>query len=344
MTLLGRRILVALAVAAIALVAYLAYPFASALLVAAVLAATLAPWCERLAARLKGRRTLAAALVTTAVTLLLALPVVGLTLTFAQQSVEAVSQVRATLQNKGVAGVVDDLPAPLRDAARQVIARLPRREKQVEELAGDQTGRMAGAVAYVLFATWNILLQTAMMLVAFYFLLLDGPTLVEWATEVGPLKEAQMRQLLSDFRDVSVAALVSSVVAAGIEALVALVGYLLTRTPQALVFTVVTFVAAFIPIVGASAVVLSASALMFVTGHSTAALFLAGWVVVVSIVDHLVKPYLMKGHMEVHGGVVFFSLLGGVATFGPAGLLAGPLIVAFFLAVVRMCQKELHAG
>ena len=344
MTLLGRRILIALAVLAIALVAYLAYPFASALLVAAVLAAALAPWCERLAVRLKGRRTLSAALVTTAVALLLALPVAGLTLTLAQQSVEAVAQIRTTLQNEGVAGVVDDLPAPLRDAARQVIDRLPRREKQVEELAGDQTGRMAGAVGYVLLATWSILFQTAMMLVAFYFLLLDGPTLVHWATEVGPLKEAQMRELLSDFRDVSVAVLVSSVVAAGIEALVALVGYLVSHTPQALIFTVVTFGAAFIPVVGASAVVLSASALLFVTGHSTAALFLAGWVVVVSVVDHLVKPYLVKGRMAVHGGVVFFSLLGGVAMFGPAGLLAGPLIVAFFLAVVRMCQKELRAA
>lgn len=344
MTLLGRRILVALAVVAVALVAWLAYSFASALLVAAVLAATLAPWCERIAARLKGRRALAAALVTMGVTLLLGLPVVGLTLTFAKQSVDAVAQLRTTLQSKGVAGVVDDLPAPLRDAAREVIARLPRREKQVEELAGDQTGRLAGAIGYVLLATWSILLQMALMLVAFYFLLLDGPTLVLWATEVGPLKEAQMRQLLSDFKDVSVAVLVSSVVAAATSALVAFGGYAVTRTPQALIFAAVTFVAAFIPVVGASAVVLSASALMFVTGHSPAALFLAGWVVVVSVVDHLVKPYLMKGHMEVHGGVVFFSLLGGVATFGPAGLLAGPLIMAFFLAVVRMCQKELHAG
>ena len=342
MTLLGRRILVGLAVLAVGLVAYLAYPFASALLVAAVLAAALAPWCERIAVRLKGRRRLAAALVTTTVTLLLAVPVVGLALTFAQQSVEAVDEVRTTLQNEGVAGVVADLPVPLRDAARQVIARLPRREKQVEELAGDQTGRMAGVVGYVLLATWSILFQTAMTLVAFYFLLLDGPTLVHWATEVGPLKQAQMRDLLSDFRDVSVAVLVSSVVAAGIEALVAFMGYFLTHTPQVLIFTAVTFVAAFIPVVGAGTVVLSASVLLFVTGHSTAALFLAGWVVVVSFVDHLVKPYLMKGRMEVHGGVVFFSLLGGVAMFGPAGLLAGPLIVAFFLAVVRMCQKELR--
>ena len=50
---------------------------------------------------------------------------------------------------------------------------------------------------------------------------------------------------------------------------------------------------------------------------------------------------LMRGKLEVNTGVTFFALLGGVAAFGPVGLLAGPLIVAFFLAVVRMCQKEL---
>jgi predicted PurR-regulated permease PerM len=59
-----------------------------------------------------------------------------------------------------------------------------------------------------------------------------------------------MRELFSDFREVSVAVLVSSVVAAGIEALVAFLGYFVTHTPQTLIFTVVTFVAAFIPVEG----------------------------------------------------------------------------------------------
>jgi len=45
--------------------------------------------------------------------------------------------------------------------------------------------------------------------------------------------------------------------------------------------------------------------------------------------------------LEVNTGVIFFALLGGIATFGPVGLIAGPLVVAFFLAVVRMSRKEL---
>ena len=33
--------------------------------------------------------------------------------------------------------------------------------------------------------------------------------------------------------------------------------------------------------------------------------------------------------------VVFFALLGGLAAFGPVGLIAGPLVVAFFIAISR---------
>jgi predicted PurR-regulated permease PerM len=48
--------------------------------------------------------------------------------------------------------------------------------------------------------------------------------------------------------------------------------------------------------------------------------------------------------VELHGAVVFFALIGGLAHFGPVGLLAGPLIVSFFIAVVHMWKVELDHG
>jgi predicted PurR-regulated permease PerM len=44
--------------------------------------------------------------------------------------------------------------------------------------------------------------------------------------------------------------------------------------------------------------------------------------------------------MELHGGIVFFALLGGLAVFGGIGLVLGPLSVTFFLAVLSMYQRE----
>ena len=35
-----------------------------------------------------------------------------------------------------------------------------------------------------------------------------------------------------------------------------------------------------------------------------------------------------------------FSLLGGISYFGAIGLIAGPLVISFFLAVIRMWDRD----
>jgi predicted PurR-regulated permease PerM len=60
----------------------------------------------------------------------------------------------------------------------------------------------------------------------------------------------------------------------------------------------------------------------------------------VGLSDNIVKPYLIRGGVSIHGAVVFFALLGGLSAFGPVGLLLGPLIVALFLSVVRIVRSE----
>jgi len=226
-----------------------------------------------------------------------------------------------------------------------VLDQLPQDQGQLQDLTGAQGGKAARAVGGVLTATWGVVVQMAMMLIAFFFLLMDGEDLVEWLSEVAPLQKGQTRQLLSDFRRVSVTVMVSSAATAAIQAVVALAGYLLARLPHAYFFAVVTFVVGLVPAVGAGAVALAAAAFLFLGGHPRAALFLALWAVfVVGLADNVIKPYLMKGAVKLHGAVIFFALIGGVSVFGPIGILAGPLIVSFFLAVVRMWDREFEEG
>ncbi|HEY2943093.1 MAG TPA: AI-2E family transporter, partial [Vicinamibacteria bacterium] len=148
-------------------------------------------------------------------------------------------------------------------------------------------------------------------------------------------------ELMEEFRKVTVAVLVSTVATAGIQALVALVGYLIAGVPHVMFFTFVTFVMAFVPAVGAGGAGLVAAALVFFRGHTGRAVFLAAWALLaVGLSDNVVKPYLIRGGVSIHGAVVFFALLGGLAAFGPIGLLLGPLVVAFFLSVVRIVRRE----
>ncbi len=139
----------------------------------------------------------------------------------------------------------------------------------------------------------------------------------------------------------SYAVIVSSVVTAAVQAVVALAGYLIARVPNPVFFATLTFFVALIPAIGAAGVCLFAALILLLTGHPWMALFLAIWgVVVVGLVDNVVKPWLIRGDVEMAGAVVFFALIGGIGAFGMIGLLIGPLAVALCLALLRMYKRD----
>ena len=100
-----------------------------------------------------------------------------------------------------------------------------------------------------------------------------------------------------------------------------------------------------IPAIGAGVVCLAVAGLVALTGQPYSALFLAVWgIVVVGLTDNLVRPLLIKNEIGMHGAIVFFALIGGVAAFGALGLLIGPLAVAMFLAVLRIHERNAAAN
>ena len=337
----ARWTLLVLTVISLALLILIIEPFAAALFIAAVMAGAINPWYERLAAQLRGRRQIAAGLTTTAILLVVVLPLATVSVVLAKEISDGATYVRTTLRSEGVQGLVNDLPRPLRALAEKIVTQLPQGQGDLQDLSKQQGGRAAAAVGGVLSATWAVLIQLLMMLIAFFFFLVDGPQLVDWFEDVMPLGRGQTRRLLGEFRRVSVAVIVSSVATAAIQAAVALVGYLIARVPNPFFFAIVTLIVALVPAVGAGSVVLASAAIMYLGGHSYSALFLVLWgILAVGLIDNVVKPYLIRGGIELHGAVVFFALLGGLAYFGPVGLIAGPLVVSFFLAVIRMWDRD----
>jgi predicted PurR-regulated permease PerM len=331
---------------AIVLVALVVRPLVSGLFVAAVLAGVLWPWHERLTARLGGHRNPSAIVWVLGVVVVILGPAVAFSTVAIREGIEGWHFFSSTLKSEGVEGLVARLPDSLERIARFALQHLPVIEAgDLAEKVGAQSGKAAFALAATLTATGALVFQAVMMLIALYFLLLEGDKFVEWLDELLPLAPGQTRELLVEFKRTSFAVIVSTGVTAGVQAAAAFIGYLIARVPHPTFFAGVTFFVAFIPAVGAGAVGLVAALILYVTGHSYAAIFLALWaLLVVGLVDNLVKPILIKRGMEMRGVVVFFSLIGGLAAFGSVGLLLGPLVVAFFLALLRMYERDFKAG
>ncbi len=343
----AKRFFLGLLAASAVLLGFVLYPLAQSLFMGAVLAGVLWKVNHRLAARLRGRRGLAAGVLVAAVVLLVVGPIVGLSAFVYGEASAGIKFVNETIKSEGVQGLLGKLPEPVQKLASKVIEQLPKDaegrldEESVGKTVTAQGSKAAVVVGTAVSATGELVIQVVMMLIALYFLLLQGEELVAWMDMASPLRVGQTQELLAEFKKVSYAVLISTVITSAVQAVAALVGYLIARVPHPIFFAAVTFFVAFIPAIGAGAVCLVAAALLFVTGHPYMAIFLAIWgLVVVGLVDNIIKPMLIKGDGEMNGAVVFFALIGGLAAFGAVGLLVGPLVISAFLALMRMYRRD----
>ena len=341
-----KRFFLILVSLSVLLLAALIRPLASALLIAAVLAGVLWPVHRRLTRLLRGRGQLSAGLLVTATVLALVGPIAGFVAFAVDEAITGVAFVNETLRDQGIDGLIERAPGPLRGLLEEGLETARKHasgdlRKSLQDRANQEASKVAAALGGALAATWSIVFDTTMMLIALFFLLVQGPELVAWLDRVLPLRPGQTQQLLQEFKKTSYAVVVSTAVTAAVQALAALVGYLIARVPHPIFFAGLTFFGALIPAIGAAGFALLAAGILLLTGHPYLALFLAIWAVtVVALVDNVVKPLLLRGGMNMPGAVVFFALIGGLGAFGPIGLVLGPLTVAFFVALLRMYQHE----
>ncbi len=335
----AKRFFLGLLAISIFLLGMVLYPLAEALFMAAVLAGALWPINVRLSRKVRNRRQLSAGLIIFGVLVLLVTPVVGLSAFVIGEATAGFKFVTKTVRSEGVTGLLDRAPGPIKAIGTEILKRVPVEEATTQ--VTEQGGQAFTFVASTLSATGSLVFQLAMFLIALFFLLAEGEKAIAWLDAASPLREGQTRELLREFKKVSYAVLMSTGITAAVQTVAALIGYLIARVPHPIFFAVVTFFVAFVPAVGAGSVCVAAALLLLVTGHTYSAIFLGIWgVLVVGLVDNAVKPLLIKGDIEMDGAVVFFSLIGGLAAFGAVGLLIGPLVVAGFLALMRMYRRD----
>lgn len=332
----SRLFYIALVVVSLWLLGMMLLPFGSALFLAAVLAGSFFGVHERLTRRFRGRTGFAAGLLTLLMVVAIAGPLASLLAVAINEASQGLGFLREALASEGLHGLVRQLPESMRAWGDRLVDSLPDPKQLFDTLS--ESGRSAAAAfGGVLTATGRVLFMTLLTLVGFFFFLTNGRDLLLWLESVVPLAPGQFRSLMVEFRKVTRAVLISTVATAAVQSVVALLGFVIARVPNALFFCIVTFVAALIPIGAAGMVSIILAVSLLLSGRTGAGIFLLVWaVLVVGTIDNFVKPYFIRGGVELHGAVVFFALLGGLSAFGPVGIIAGPLVVAFFVAVTRM--------
>ncbi len=182
------------------------------------------------------------------------------------------------------------------------------------------------------------LIFIAIFLVVFFA---EGARLFAMLVRSLPISEDYQQEISRDIRNMISALLLGMIGTALVQGLLIGIGIWVAGFTNALMWGVIAMLAAFIPIVGASAAYLVATLVLAVMGRWEAAvIFLLYGLVIVSSVDNVLRPMVMGNRMHVHPVLLFIALLGGVHAFGAIGIVAGPVLLAVFLASLRIYQRE----
>jgi predicted PurR-regulated permease PerM len=177
----------------------------------------------------------------------------------------------------------------------------------------------------------QLLVNSFIFLIAFYYLLKDGQKLRKTVVDLSPLGNAEDETILKKLESAVNSVVRGNLVIAIIQGTSTAIGLTLFGVPNAVLWGTVAAVTALIPGVGTSLVIIPSIAFLFLSDKIVPMFGLIIWgIVAVGLIDNFLGPRLVGRGMKLHPLLVILSVLGGVAFLGPVGFLLGPLAVSLF--------------
>lgn len=339
-----RRALVGVLVTSFAAAAWVAHPLWVAILLGVVMAVSAHHPYEALLRRWGDkRRTWAAAVVTMASGVMLAVVGSLVLLTLTNELMKLVAHLDAHGSSGSLAGLIGDRGAHALGELGIDTERLYTWLRSELEAAASY---MATLAALVVRTASYAILALVVALMTMYYVLLEGAGLARRIERIAPLEPRHTRALIVEAREVGRDAFLGTLATSAIQGVLAGIGYAALGVPQPVTWAVATALASFLPVIGTLIVWVPLSGYLLMDGHPVRAVLLAayGVLIVTSLADYVIRPRIVGARGHGHPLLTLIALLGGIEVFGLAGLIIAPIVMSVFVAAFRLYEREVRAG
>jgi predicted PurR-regulated permease PerM len=313
-------------------------PFVTALLCAAIVCFSTWPIYQRIEQWLRGRRWLAALVMTLLLILVIVLPLTLLAFTLADDAADMIEQVRGYFAQglppppdwvQSIPLVGENIDSNWREMAAS-------KERLAEALKKLVQPAQQGALKVGLILGEGVLQLSLATFIGFFFYR-DGAALIEAARSAlkrvaGDLAPGLFLTVGGTINGV-VYGIIGTAIAQGV---VAVIGFLIAGVPGALLLGFLTFLLSMVP-VGPPLIWGAAVAWLVFQDQIGWAVFMAVWgFFVVSGIDNVIKPLIISRGSSLPFVLVFLGVFGGVIAFGFVGIFLGPTLLAVGYSLARL--------
>jgi predicted PurR-regulated permease PerM len=324
---------------------YLNVTFLKPLAMGSIFAAVLHPLMktfDRFTWTKKLSTTLRAAVLTLAFLLLILIPLGILIFAGIQEVIDKVQTLHIsdfsgasfmTVADKvGLGGVLDHLYDFLPFSQAQVQAYLTKALASAAALGGSVIQNFVTSIPGLLFSNF-------VLLITLFFMLIDGPRAVNFIRFNSIFNQEQTDRLIATASSLCNSVIVATIVSGVVQSSIVAVVCVATGTPNVVLFTFITFISSFLPVVGTAPAILFLSGQAFLSGHSGIGIL---WLVLIPVVgtsDNIIRPYVLKGGAELHPLIGFVAAFGALDMIGFYGLFIGPLVAGLFFTLLPMVTR-----
>lgn len=187
----------------------------------------------------------------------------------------------------------------------------------------------------------SILSNFAVMFFLLYFMLVNGREIEKFLDRFIPLKEENIDMLSLETRNMIRANAIGIPVLAIIQGVVATIGYWIFGVKDFALWGFLTGVFSMVPIVGSALIWAPLCIYLFAidkTGKAIGLLLYAA--LLISNIDYVVRLTLLRKFMDVHPVITVFGVIVGLGLFGFWGVIFGPLLISYFVILIRIYMNE----
>lgn len=199
----------------------------------------------------------------------------------------------------------------------------------------------AGIIPDLLNATVNAVINVFVLYFILYFLLSESDWFENTVRNNLPFEKENNALLLSELKTQTVSNSIGIVVLALLQAITALLGYFFLGVDEPLFWATITGIMSVIPVAGTTIVWVPLAVFLYAGGNTwqCMALLLYGGVVITNI-DNVFRFVVQKQLGDIHPLVTFFGVVIGLPLFGFVGLIFGPLLISYFLLLLKIYRNE----
>lgn len=215
----------------------------------------------------------------------------------------------------------------------------------VEILSAESTQKISNKISTIipsiLNSTLNLLTNLLMMFFLLYYLLISGKEIEQYLNKIIPLKKENVDKLAAETKLMVRANALGIPIICIVQGAFAALGYWIFGVEDWGLWGFVTGVFAFFPLVGTMIIWVPLVVYMFASGNTWPALWLTIYsIVVTGNVDYITRLGLLKKMGNIHPMITVLGVIVGLGLFGFMGLIFGPLLVSYFIILLKIYMNE----